>query len=60
MERCCQLQLLAEAAGPIEPLSDEDARTTHAQLGSDYVAWLSFQGLYQQLLRDSPDLRELA
>jgi ribulose-5-phosphate 4-epimerase/fuculose-1-phosphate aldolase len=60
MERCCQVQLLAEAAGPIEPLSDEDARATRAQLGSDYVAWLNFQGLYQQLLRDSPDLRELA
>jgi hypothetical protein len=54
------VQLLAEAAGPIEPLSDEDARATRAQLGSDYVAWLNFQGLYQQLLRDNPDLRELA
>jgi hypothetical protein len=37
-----------------------DARAPRAQLGSDYVAWLNFQGLYQQLLRDSPDLRELA
>jgi hypothetical protein len=30
------------------------------QLGSDYVAWLGFQGLYEQLLRESPDLRALA
>ena len=44
MERCCQVQLLAEAAGPMEPLSEEDARATRAQLGSDYVAWLGFQG----------------
>jgi hypothetical protein len=58
MERCCQVQLLAEAAGPIEPLNEAEARETREQLGSDYVAWLGFQGLYQQLLRDSPDLRE--
>ena len=29
------------------------------QLSSDYVLWLGFQGLYQQLLRDAPDLRAL-
>jgi ribulose-5-phosphate 4-epimerase/fuculose-1-phosphate aldolase len=60
MERCCQVQLLAEAAGAIEQLPEEDARTTRRQLGSDYVAWLGFQGLYEQILRDSPDLRALA
>jgi ribulose-5-phosphate 4-epimerase/fuculose-1-phosphate aldolase len=59
MERCCQVQLLAEAAGPVEELSEADAQSTHQQLGSDYVAWLGFQGLYQQLLRDAPDLRTL-
>jgi ribulose-5-phosphate 4-epimerase/fuculose-1-phosphate aldolase len=60
MERCCQVQLLAEAAGQIEQLPEHDVRTTRAQLGSDYVAWLGFQGLYEQLLHDSPDLRALA
>ncbi|HEY1856185.1 class II aldolase/adducin family protein [Acidocella sp.] len=59
MERCCQVQLLAEAAGATEELSEEDAQSTHNLLGSDYVAWLGFQGLYQQLLRDAPDLRAL-
>jgi ribulose-5-phosphate 4-epimerase/fuculose-1-phosphate aldolase len=60
MERCCQVQLLAEAAGALELLPEDDAQSTRAQLGSDYVAWLGFQGLYQQLLRESPDLREIA
>jgi ribulose-5-phosphate 4-epimerase/fuculose-1-phosphate aldolase len=59
MERCCQVQLLAEAAGPIEPLPEEEARATSEQLGSDYVAWLGFQGLYRQMLRDNADLRAL-
>ena len=56
MERCCQVQLLAEAAGPLAPMSDEAARAVHRQLGSDYVQWLAFQGLFEQVLRDSPDL----
>lgn len=60
MERCCQVQLLAEAAGEIESLPEQDVRATRMQLGSDYVAWLGFQGLYEQLLRESPDLRALA
>jgi ribulose-5-phosphate 4-epimerase/fuculose-1-phosphate aldolase len=58
MERCCQVQLLAEAAGEVDVLSDEEARSVRTQLGSDYVAWLGFQGLFDQILRESPDLRE--
>ena len=42
-----------------EELSEADAQSTFEQLGSDYVLWLGFQGLYQQLLRDAPDLRAL-
>ncbi|WP_197090333.1 class II aldolase/adducin family protein [Cupriavidus basilensis] len=57
MERCCQIQLLAEAAGEFSVLSDEEARSVRRQIGSDYVAWLGFQGLFEQLLRESPDLR---
>jgi ribulose-5-phosphate 4-epimerase/fuculose-1-phosphate aldolase len=60
MERCCHVQLLAEAAGAIEVLPDEQVRATRRLLGSDYVQWLGFQGLFEQLLRDSPDLRALA
>ena len=59
MERCCQVQLLAEAAGPLEELPEADVQATYEALSSDYVLWLGFQGLYQQLLRDAPDLRAL-
>lgn len=59
MERCAHVQLLAEAAGAMEVLSDEEVRATRRLLGSDYVQWLGFQGLFQQLLRDSPDLQAL-
>ena len=57
MERCCQVQLLAEAAGPVEALPAEEARSVKRQIGSDYVQWLAFQGLFEQMLRDSPDLK---
>jgi ribulose-5-phosphate 4-epimerase/fuculose-1-phosphate aldolase len=60
MERCAQVQLIAEAAGPIEALPEEDVRATRTALASDYVQWLGFQGLFEQLLRESPDLRALA
>ncbi|WP_233835499.1 class II aldolase/adducin family protein [Paraburkholderia sp. ZP32-5] len=56
MERCAQVQLLAEAAGPLQPLSADEARATRRHLASDYVAWLGFQGLYQQVLRENRDL----
>jgi ribulose-5-phosphate 4-epimerase/fuculose-1-phosphate aldolase len=60
MERCAQVQLLAEAAGPLEPLSAEEARATRRHLASDYVAWLGFQGLYKQMLREHADLNDYA
>ncbi|NUU04077.1 class II aldolase/adducin family protein [Herbaspirillum robiniae] len=60
MERCAQVQLLAEASGPLQPLSPEEARATRRHLASDYVAWLGFQGLYRQVLREHRDLDDYA
>jgi ribulose-5-phosphate 4-epimerase/fuculose-1-phosphate aldolase len=60
MERCAQVQLLAEAAGPLQPLNADEARATRRHLASDYVAWLSFQGLYGQVLREHADLQTYA
>jgi ribulose-5-phosphate 4-epimerase/fuculose-1-phosphate aldolase len=56
MERTCHVQLMAEAAGdPI--LIDEDcARQTHDQVGGRIAGWLSFQPLYDKIVRDQPDL----
>ncbi|MGL6244266.1 class II aldolase/adducin family protein [Pseudomonas sp.] len=52
MERCCQIQLLAQAAGTVHALPDEEARQVKSQLGSDYVAWLGFRGLMDVHLED--------
>ncbi|MGN5476898.1 hypothetical protein ACTMU2_07875 [Cupriavidus basilensis] len=38
-------------------MSDNEARSVRRQIGSDYVAWLAFQGLFEQLLKESTDLR---
>lgn len=56
MERSCQAQLLAMAAG--EPvLIDHDCATrTHEQIGHSFAGWFSFQPLYSTIVREQPDL----
>ncbi len=56
MERCCQIQLTAKAAGEPVRISHEDALRTHGQLGNDLVAWINYQSLHQQITRSEPDL----
>jgi ribulose-5-phosphate 4-epimerase/fuculose-1-phosphate aldolase len=56
MERTCQAQLLAEAAGTTVPISPESARLTRNQIGSHVVGHMSFQPLYQRIVREQPDL----
>ena len=58
MDRCCQTQLLAEAAGKPRLISDESAAITHGQVGSEAAGWLSFQPLYARIVREEPDLLE--
>jgi ribulose-5-phosphate 4-epimerase/fuculose-1-phosphate aldolase len=56
MERSCQAQLLAEAAGTPRKIPDDVARRTHAQVGVPLVCWIAFQPLYEWITRDQPDL----
>jgi ribulose-5-phosphate 4-epimerase/fuculose-1-phosphate aldolase len=56
MERSCQAQLLAEAAGTPVLISPEQARVTHDQVSAPGAGWFSFQPLLQRLLKDEPDL----
>ncbi|TAE58288.1 MAG: class II aldolase/adducin family protein [Nostocales cyanobacterium] len=58
MDRCCQAQLLAEAAGKPILISPETARFTHSQVGSHIIGWFSFQSLYEKIVREEPDLLE--
>ncbi|XVQ84368.1 class II aldolase/adducin family protein [Microbispora siamensis] len=56
MERSCQAQLVAKAAGPTVPISHENAKLTHGQIGNDFVGWVNFQPLLDQILASDPDL----
>jgi ribulose-5-phosphate 4-epimerase/fuculose-1-phosphate aldolase len=58
MERSCQAQLLAMAAGTPHLIDPEMARLTHSQVGSELLGWLSFQPLYDRVLREQPDFLE--
>ena len=56
MERSCQAQLLAEAAGTPIIIDDEGARYTRDFSASPYSGWLSFQPLWDEICRSDPDL----
>jgi hypothetical protein len=56
MERSCQVQLLAEAAGKPVLIDDEMAALTGRQVGSHFAGWFSFQPLYQRIVAEQPDL----
>jgi ribulose-5-phosphate 4-epimerase/fuculose-1-phosphate aldolase len=56
MERSCQAQLLAEAAGTPVAIDPDSAALTATQVGGHYAGWLSFQPLYAKIVREQPDL----
>ncbi|TDD40018.1 class II aldolase/adducin family protein [Actinomadura sp. KC06] len=56
MERSCQVQLLAKAAGQVVPIEHDNAVLTHEQIGNDLVGWINYQPLYDQITREQPDL----
>jgi ribulose-5-phosphate 4-epimerase/fuculose-1-phosphate aldolase len=56
MERTCQAQLLAEAAGTPVLIDAEMAALTETQVGSNIAGWFSFQPLYDRITREQPDL----
>lgn len=58
MDRSCQAQLLAMAAGDPQPVPHEDATYTREQTASSIAGWLSFQPLWQEICRTDPDLFE--
>ena len=58
MERCCQAQLLAEAAGEPARIPDAAARAAHATVGAPVAGWFSFQPLYRVIVAEQPELLE--
>ena len=56
MERSCQAQLLAEAAGTPVLIDDAAAELTASQVGSQVAGWFSFQPIWDRITREQPDL----
>jgi ribulose-5-phosphate 4-epimerase/fuculose-1-phosphate aldolase len=56
LDRSCQVQLLAEAAGDPVAIDPEQASHTHGQVGSELAGWFSFQPMYERIVQRQPDL----
>ncbi len=56
MERTCQAQLEAEAAGTPIPIAPDVAETTAGQTGGHLTGWRQFQPLYDWIVEQYPDL----
>jgi ribulose-5-phosphate 4-epimerase/fuculose-1-phosphate aldolase len=56
MERSCQAQLLAMAAGAPHRISAEYATYTREQTGYPLAGWFQFQPLWQEICATDPEL----
>jgi ribulose-5-phosphate 4-epimerase/fuculose-1-phosphate aldolase len=56
MDRSCQAQLLAEAAGTPVVIDADMARKTYRQVGSPVACYYAFQPLWDMITREQPDL----
>jgi ribulose-5-phosphate 4-epimerase/fuculose-1-phosphate aldolase len=56
MERSCQAQLMAEAAGTPKLIEHEVALQTRETVGSALAGWFSFQPLYDVITEEQPEL----
>ncbi len=56
MERCCQAQLLAEAAGKPKLIRPEWATFTRENTASSQAGWLNFQSFWEEISQSDPDL----
>jgi ribulose-5-phosphate 4-epimerase/fuculose-1-phosphate aldolase len=56
IERSCKVQILAESVGQPRRIDHETASKMASELGSPTIGWLNFQPLYDQIVRQQPDL----
>ncbi|MGI8755101.1 MAG: class II aldolase/adducin family protein [Acidimicrobiales bacterium] len=54
MERTCEVELLARAAGEPRAIDEEVATATHAQVGSNLAGWFSGQPLFDWIAEVEP------
>ncbi|MGI4746788.1 MAG: class II aldolase/adducin family protein [Janthinobacterium lividum] len=57
LERCCQVQLQVEASG-VKPMlvSQKGAEYSRKHVGNDFIGWLHFQTIYNQIVAQQPDM----
>lgn len=58
MDRSCQVQVMAEAAGKPVLIKPEVAQLAQTQVGTPYSGWFCFQPLYDKIVREEPDFLE--
>ena len=56
LERSCEVELVARAAGTVQPMAAETARLTASQVGSPLAGWFSGQPLFDWIEASEPDL----
>jgi ribulose-5-phosphate 4-epimerase/fuculose-1-phosphate aldolase len=56
MERSCQAQLLAMAAGTPKHIDDTTALLVRSQIGGHEAGWFQFRPLWDQVIASDPDL----
>jgi ribulose-5-phosphate 4-epimerase/fuculose-1-phosphate aldolase len=56
MERTCQSQLIAMAAGRPHLIDHQNASVTASQVGSHAAGWFQFSPLFDRIVREQPDL----
>jgi ribulose-5-phosphate 4-epimerase/fuculose-1-phosphate aldolase len=56
MDRCCRVQLLAEAAGEPKPIDPVTARATRDAIGTAGIARLNFRPVFEHIVATAPDL----
>jgi ribulose-5-phosphate 4-epimerase/fuculose-1-phosphate aldolase len=56
MDRSCQCQLMAEAAGTPVEIDHKEALLTQQQVGTPMAGWFQFQPLWQRIVAEQPDL----
>jgi ribulose-5-phosphate 4-epimerase/fuculose-1-phosphate aldolase len=58
LERCCQVQLLADGAGTPVPLSDAEAQRIHGLTGTEHSCWFAIKSMYELVLSEEPDIAD--
>ena len=56
LDRCCQVQLLAEAAGTPKLIPPSIARATADVIGTHNAGWFSFQPMLEAILEEQPGI----